>query len=103
MKVIRHGKKYDTQTATIMGEWSNGDNCRDLYYVYEALYRKKNGEYFLYGCGGPGSCYRESCGSDWWSGGHQISPLSIEEAQKWAEAHLDGDAYEAIFGEVSED
>jgi DNA-binding MarR family transcriptional regulator len=30
-------------------------------------------------------------------------PLSLEEAQKWAEDHLDGDEYEAIFGAVQED
>lgn len=30
-------------------------------------------------------------------------PLSYKEAQKWAEEKLDGDEYEEIFGEVSED
>lgn len=30
-------------------------------------------------------------------------PLTIEDAQTWAEKHLDGDEYEKIFGEVEED
>lgn len=38
-----------------------------------------------------------------WSGGEKIIPLTYEAAQKWAEEHLDGDAYEQIFGAVEED
>lgn len=29
-------------------------------------------------------------------------PLTLKEAQNWAEEHLDGDEYEKIFGEVDE-
>lgn len=47
--------------------------------------------------------YAVAEGSNSWRGGSRIMPLSYAEAQKWAEEHLDGDEYEAIFGEVTED
>jgi predicted HicB family RNase H-like nuclease len=34
--------------------------------------------------------------------GEKIIPMSRENAQIWAEEHMDGDAYEAAFSEVSE-
>lgn len=78
-------------------------DVRNFSYCSEVLYRKKTGELFLYGEGGPMSKYAESCGQNEWSGGEKIIPLSYEAAQKWAEEHLDGDKYEEIFGAVTED
>ena len=103
MKKIINGKKYDTETATLVAEWDNGRYGRDLDRCSEELYRKKTGEYFLYGAGGPMSRYARSCGQNEWRSGEQIIPLSYEAAQKWAEEHLDGDKYEEIFGAVPED
>ena len=37
------------------------------------------------------------------AGGQAIIPLSEKEAREWAEEHLNGDEYEAIFGVVEED
>ena len=101
MKKIINGKKYDTDTAKEVG--SSQRNCGELSYCCEELYRKKIGEFFLYGEGGPASKYAESCGNNSWSGGCRIIPLTYEAARAWAEKHLDADEYEAIFGEVSED
>lgn len=101
MKKIINGKKYDTATAKEVG--SSQRNCGELSYCCEELYRKKTGEFFLYGEGGPASKYAESCGNNSWSGGCQIIPLTYEAARTWAEKHLDADEYEAVFGEVSED
>lgn len=103
MKKIISGKVYDTDTAERVGEWDNGrlDDC--LYRCCEELYRKRTGEFFLYGYGGPGSKYSVSLGNDNWSGGEKIIPLSYDAAQKWAEDHLDGEEYESIFGTVTED
>ena len=103
MKKIINGKKYDTETAKEVGYWSNGGSWRDFSHVQETLYRKKTGEYFLFGEGGPQTRYAVSTGQNSWTGGEKITPLTHENARQWAEEHLDGDEYEAIFGEVTED
>ena len=47
--------------------------------------------------------YAESAGNNSWSGGEKLIPLDVETAKEWAEANLDADEYENIFGVVSED
>lgn len=103
MKKIINGKIYDTSTAEHVGGWNNNCSTSDFGYCSEDLYRKRTGEFFLHGEGGPASKYAVSCGNNDWGGGEQIIPLSYEAAQKWAEEHLDTDQYESIFGEVAED
>lgn len=46
--------------------------------------------------------YAVSVGQNEWSGGEKIIPLDLDSAQKWAEEHLNGDAYIAAFGEPEE-
>lgn len=101
MKQIINGKKYDTETATEVGSWWNGLSTGDFSNCRETLYRKRTGEYFLYGRGGPMSRYSQSYGN-MTGGGEKIIPLTEAEARKWTEKHLDGDEYEEIFGEVEE-
>lgn len=103
MKKIISNKVYDTETAKLMAAWSNGGSWRDFSHVEETLYRKKTGEYFLFGEGGPQTRYAVSTGQNSWTGGEKIIPLTHETARQWAEEHLDGDEYEAIFGPVVED
>lgn len=103
MKKIIGGKVYDTDTAKELGSWSNMADVRDFHQFSETLYRKKTGEYFLHGSGGPLTQYAQTVGTNSWTGGERIMPLSYAEAQKWAEEKLSGDEYEAIFGEVAED
>lgn len=102
MKRIINGRKYDTETATEIYEWS--DNApRDFSYIEETLYRKRTGEYFL-GCyGGPMTRYaeREAYGSGY-TYGSAITPMTYDEARSWAEGHMPVDEYEAEFGEVPE-
>lgn len=102
MKQIINGKKYNTETAKEMGCWSNNYSYGDFNYCRESLYRKKTGEYFLYGVGGAMSKYSQSCGQNSWSGGEKIMPMTESEAKRWAEKHLTADEYEEIFGEVEE-
>lgn len=102
MKKIINGKRYDTETATLIGEASYS-NPRDFRHWYEELYQKKTGEFFLYGKGGPMSKYSRTTGLNQWSGGACIMPLTLEAAQAWVEEHMDADEYEAIFGKVEED
>lgn len=101
MKKIISGKKYDTETAQLVGEWSEGYR-NDFSYIEEELYRKRTGEYFLLGEGGPDSRYAEQTGMSSWSEGWRIMPYTYEQAQEWAGRCLDVDEYESIFGEVSE-
>lgn len=103
MKKIIDGKLYSTETAKALGSYWNGLSDRDFNHINETLYRKKTGEYFLYGEGGPMTKYAESIGQNEWSGGEEIIPLSVESARKWAEDKLTADEYEKIFGPSAED
>lgn len=100
MKKIINGKKYDTDTAKCMLIWGNSKT--GFSHVYEELYRKKTGEFFLYGEGGPMTSYAKSCGDNSWSGGSDIIPFTEKDARDWTERHGDADDYERIFGEVEE-
>ena len=72
MKKIINGRLYDTDTAILIGYWDNGYGAGDFHKCYEELYRKKNGEFFLYGSGGAMTVYADPCAGGW-SGG--ISPF----------------------------
>lgn len=87
MKKIVNHKLYNTDTAQLLGEYSYGNGWGDVYYLYEALYRTKNGAYFIHGQGGARSAYATMVSSNSWSGGENIIPLSSKEAYDWAEEH----------------
>lgn len=102
MKKIINGKRYDTETAEFIGRWENLYNSADLQYECEELYRKKTGEFFMYGGGGPASSYAIQTGTTSWSGSCKITPITEDEAKKWVEENLDGDDYEKLF-EIEEE
>ena len=101
MKKVINGKLYNTDTAMEMGEYWNGLAASVFEYTIEALYRKKNGEYFLYGRGGARSSYARRVG-DMWGWGEEIRPLTEGQAKEWAERNLTADEYIEIFGEPEE-
>lgn len=101
MKKIINGKKYDTKTAKCVAWWGNGLSDRDFYHCNEGLFRKKTGEFFLYGEGGPMSKYSVAVGCNEWHGGEEIIPLTEQEAREWTEKYA-SEEYEEIFGEVEE-
>ncbi len=109
MKAIIDGKRYNTDTPQLIGEADNvgkgADSASDFSFWSASLYRTQRGNYFLAGRGGPASMFGEPVGrSGAWTGGSGIIPfLSPEEAQKWAERHLDTEAVEQFFGEEIED
>ena len=103
MKKIINGKLYDTETAREIGCNSHGEGPRDFHWYAETLYKKRTGEYFLHGEGGPMTRYAEAAGQNTWTGGARISPLSLEAAKKWAEENMDVDDYMREFGPVEED
>ena len=71
MKKIINYKKYDTETARVVGSWSYG-NPGDFRYQVETLYCKKTGEYFFY----------EKYVVD-----ESIEPYTKEEADAWLKRH----------------
>jgi len=102
MKKIIKNKRYDTETADFKGSWSNGLSDQDLEHCTEELYRKRTGEFFLYGRGGALTIYASRSGA--YSGdGENIFPLTYEQARQWAEKKLSVDEYEDIFVNITED
>lgn len=97
MNKVINGKRYDTETAELIGEWTNGHRYGEFQYECEELYRKKTGEFFLYGSGGAMSSYAVPSGNSNWTGSSKITPITINEAKKWAEENLDADDYEKYF------
>jgi hypothetical protein len=103
MKKIINGKLYDTDKATYLG-YDMYAGPRDFKYWKEEFYKKRTGEFFLYGQGGPDSKYAvASVTGSGWDGGEKIIPLSYDKAREWAEAHLNAEAYGEIFGMPGED
>ena len=100
MKQVIEGKMYNTETATYVGSFQYL-YPGDFRYYYEELYRKKTGEYFLYGEGDGLSPYAEYCGSGWCFG-KDIRPMCLDEAKEWVEKHLSTGVYIAEFGEPEE-
>lgn len=78
MKKIINGRRYNTDTARLIGQ-SVGDG------ITEALHRKQTGEYFLHVVFGDGET---------------LTPITPVEAEVWAKAHgcsLDIDAYTKLW------
>ena len=100
MKRVINGRKYDTETATLLASWNNGYDINDPNYVEEILYRMTTGEYFVYGRGGANSCYSKWHNGQWY-GSNDIIPKSEPRARAWVE-ELANEDYKKIFGEESE-
>lgn len=98
MKKIINGSRYNTETAQRLG--THESNCLpgDINYRGQDLYRTKAGKYFIHNYG---NGFPKPNGN--WGWGEEITPITEGAAREWAEQHLDGDAYEAAFGEVVED
>ena len=89
MKRYINNQLYNTDAAKPLGAWDNALAPSDLAYVSETLYRKKTGEYFLYGVSGIDGRYGAS--------GPVIRPMAADEARTWAEANLTDEEYAAGF------
>ena len=102
MKKIIDGKRYNTETAELVAEWSNGYDCNDFKHCSEDLYRTPKGAWFIHGAGGAMSKYAQPCG-DMTGGGSDITPLSAAVAREWLENKDFVDEMEAYFGDQIED
>lgn len=100
MKKIINGKSYNTDTAKKVAEWSSNYGVSDFNYYEEALYRKRTGEYFIYGSGNAASKYAQPAYGEQnaFEPGEAIIPLTLDGAKKWCEQHLGTDKYEKIWG-----
>lgn len=102
MRKIICGKRYDTETAILVGKISYG-HPGDFDYRAEALYRTARGGWFLAGEGGAQSLYAERCAIRAWKSGSDIWPMTELDARTWAEDHLDDTVLEAHFPHLIED
>ena len=102
MKKIINGKMYNTETAEEINDWENTPYNSNYIYFREYLYRKKTGEFFLYGYGNASSPYCEETADRMRSPGEKIVPISEEHAKTWVEEHCCVDTYIELFGDVEE-
>ena len=101
MRKVINGRTYNTATSKCIGSWDNGHNTNDFNYCSEDLYKNTKGAYFLDGEGGAMSKYATHSGDS--SGdGEELIPMTADEAEEWAEKHLDGEECEAEFGPQEE-
>ena len=98
IKAIIDGKRYNTETATKIGEASFG--ARTDFKAWEAsLFRTPRGNYFLAGRGGPMSPFSQRLSDGSYTSSSRIIPLTEQEAKEWAEKYLDDAIVEKFFGD----
>ena len=93
---------YDTETAECVEKFENTPYKGNAHYYKESLFRKKTGEFFLYGYGNARTKYASVTIGGMYSPDEKVIPLSKEEAMDWMEQHGDVDTYIELFGEVEE-
>lgn len=98
MKAIIDGVRYDTDKATLVGEYWNGLDRSDFNYLLEELYVTPRGNWFVAGTGGARTAYVEVRGRLHYRGS-AINPMSPEAAQEWLERSDCVDALEEHFSE----
>ena len=98
MKQIIDGKRYDTDTAQLIGHVGSKAHIssNDFSYWFAGLYVTRNGRYFIYGHGGASSVFAKSVGNGW-SGSSGIIPISVDEAREYAERALEAEDVEKWF------
>ena len=101
MKKIINGKTYNTETAKAVSVWCNGE-YGNMSYVEETLYKKKTGEYFLYGMSGATGKYAESIGCNSKNGGSKFISYTEDQAKEWLEKYGTAEEYIEEFGEPEE-
>ena len=98
VRIIR-GKRYNTETATLIAEYWNGAPLIDSRYVCESLYLTKKGNWFLHYKGGALSYWAKSGPQPTSTvGGEDIMSFDPLEAREWLEEHRQTEALEQYFG-----
>ena len=99
-----NGVAYNTRTAETIAHNGSGQtiNHSDERWFSETLYRKKSGEFFLYGSGGIFTKYAKQTGLNSWERSEAILPLTEDEANQWAMNNLGDDGYKDICRRIEE-
>ena len=102
-KKIINGWRFDTETATALGEATNfgagASSILDFDYWSEVLYVTKQTRRYFLACEGQAlSRYAKPCGGGM-GYGSDIKPLSEREAFSWAADNLGADEVQALFPE----
>lgn len=100
-RTVINGKKYDTETAKLIDR-DYDHPVNDFNHWDETLYRKKTGEFFIHGRGGPMSKYSKPAFGGGVTGSSKFIPLTNEQARHWMENHSTVEKIEEIFGEIPE-
>lgn len=96
MKKMINGKRYDTNAAKKIAEWTSPTKDTASKYT-ETLYRKRTGEFFLHGWGNEKSPYGQNVTMNVKEPGEKIIPMNKDEARKWAFAHADIEEFAKYF------
>jgi len=99
-----NGVAYNTKIAGIIARNGSGREVShsDERWFNETLYRKKSGEFFLYGSGGIFTKYAKQTGLNSWERSEAILPLTEDEAKQWAMNNLGDDGYKDICRRIEE-
>jgi len=104
MKAIINGLRYDTETATLVGEARAGCPASDFGYWEAGLYRTpRSGRYFVAGHGGPMTQFGRPAPGGGRGGGERVTPMTKDEAFAWAQEYLNDDEIEAAFADAIKD
>jgi len=95
MRQVIAGRLFDTERATRVACGGNGLSRRDFNSIEESLYKTTKGAWFTAGEGGPATRYARTVGTNEWTGGEAIIPMSKEEALRWLEQNATADIIEA--------
>ena len=87
MKKVINGKVYNTETAELVHDWTNGYGRNDFKFRTKDLYRTKKGNWFIYHEGGPMTDMAVSVGSNSYGGSEDIEPISEKDALRFLESH----------------
>ncbi len=97
MRKIIDGKRYDTETASLIFSHGNGHFRSDFKYRSKSLYRTKNGAWFIHHVGGAMSDLSVNVGNGGRGGSECIEPTNDDDAYGFLEAHSeDPEALDAI-------
>ena len=92
MKKVIRGLYYDTDTAKkLAGYYPVPYDVTNFRHYSEELYKKRTGEYFLYGEGGPMSPYAEYAGPNEATDGEEINeilPSTFKPCQLSVNCHI---------------
>lgn len=102
MQKVVNGKRYNTETATMICDYSFS-NLGDFKYIQEALYVTKKGNYFVAGKGGPMSSYARSLGNNTTGGSSEIKPIDKVGAFEWAQKYGEVEKVFEFFADLAEE